>query len=292
MLYLLKSARILVQIMHGANLEHDLREYPLLKTDEQLLTMSLAAVQIGQYYLNAVSRTDSRLPLKAEKSGISLLSKADPGSVIHGKQFQKELSWDDLAKAGTYVLVHGVNGYDNYKKGLEFWDVSIASVGENKLQAGVVFVPEFDKLYYGKIGEGTYLNGHLLTDPLVQRPLRGVLIEVTDLFLIDTPDLRVARAVRAARKTILELKDKHQIEPRNIQSGGHSLGLVAEGRLDGYLSSWTGISNLPAGVVLCRARGMDVLTIEGNEWQPNILGVLVTHVPEFSEMAQRNYSAS
>lgn len=274
------------------SLEQRLESFPLLKRDEGLLAMVQAAVVIGQSFSKASTRTDQQVPVLAEKKGIERLREYNSGLVIRGKKFQKELSWDDLTKAGTYVLVHGVNGDDNYQNRLELWDVSIASVEDNKLRAGVVFVPALNKLYYGKIGEGTYLNGHQLTDPLVQRPLRGALIEVTDLFPIDTPDPRVARAVRAARKTILELKDKHQIEPRNFQSGGYSLGLVAEGRLAGYLSAWTGISNLPAGVALCRARGMDVLTIEGNKWQPNILGVLVTHVPEFSEIAQRNYRDS
>ena len=273
-------------------LEQRLENFPLLKRDEGLLAMTKAAVVIGQSFLKASTRTDQNIPLLAEKKGIERLQEYDSGLVIRGKKFREELSWDDLAKAGTYVLVHGVNGYDNYQNGLELWDVSIASVKDNKLQAGVVFVPEFNKLYYGRIGEGVYLNGHQLTDPLIQRPLRGALIEVTDLFPINTPDPRVARAVMAARKTILELKDKHQIEPRNLQSGGYSLGLVAEGGLAGYMSAWTGISNLPAGVALCRARGMNVLTTEGNKWQPNILGVLVTHVPEFSEMAQRNYRDS
>lgn len=248
-------------------LKQRLPEFPLLGSDKALLAMAQAAVEIGESFLNA-DRAGSMVPLLAEQRGANIINVFEPSSIIHGKQFQNDV---DIS-SGTHFLIHGVNGYANYTHGLENWDVSVARVRNHKIESGVVFVPEFGRLYYASLGEGAYLNGNRFK-AVPQRPFREALIEVAPLFLRGE-DMRESRAIEAIRNAIREIADTYQMTTREVQSGGKSLCELAEGKLDGYASSWTGAGNLPAGVLIAREAGVIATNIEGEEWQPGNLGVI------------------
>lgn len=268
-------------------LEQRLESFPLLERNERLYTMARAAVVIGQEFLRAPLRTDMVLPSVAEEKGIKLISSFEPGVAVYGKQNKK-----DVQTAGTYYLVHGVNGYINYRHGAEVWDVSIAWIKDDQIRSGVVYVPELNGFYYASLGEGAFFNRKPLKDPLPQRPLREALIEVAPLFDRGSQDPREAKNVRALRRTIEDLADEYPTVTREAQSGGKSLAELARGIWDAYLSSWTGKGNLPAGVAIARERGVVVTNIEGEEWQPGNLGVIAATpylYPILFERLQRHY---
>lgn len=68
------------------------------------------------------------------------------GAIIDGKD------------TSNYIVVSNICGFENYKKGLPFFVLSLALIRDNQELAAAVYQPLFDTLLVAEKGKGAYLN--------------------------------------------------------------------------------------------------------------------------------------
>jgi myo-inositol-1(or 4)-monophosphatase len=88
-----------------------------------------------------------------------LLTALVPGSTVWGEEFGFEEEGP-----GGWWLVDPVDGTTNYAFGGPYWGVSIALAVKDKLQLGVIALPDLDEIYLAEEGGGAFLNGERLAE--------------------------------------------------------------------------------------------------------------------------------
>lgn len=84
-----------------------------------------------------------------------------PGSTVFGEEFGHEGD----SPQGLWV-VDPIDGTSNYNFGSPLWGVSVGLLVGNKIELGVVFLPDIGEMYSASPGEGATCNG----EPLAQVP--------------------------------------------------------------------------------------------------------------------------
>lgn len=232
-----------------------------------LLTSIQTAIKAGKAILEVYQAADFKIEEKADKSPLTLADKRSHETIVQrlakfdipilseeGKNipFEKRKKWD------VYWLIDPLDGTKEFiKKNGEF-TVNIALIRNRKPIAGVVFLPDKDRLYFASEEIGSYrvdvcrlagfLNAQSDTNSrLIEMPdsdagnmLRG-LIELSTKLPINRPAEQPFTIVGSRSHATPELEafvEKKRREYGEVEfiSAGSSLKLclVAEGRADIY----------------------------------------------------------
>jgi len=178
-------------------------------------------------------------------------------------------------------IIDPLDGTVNYIHRSSIYTVSIAYMGENDLELGVVFAPELNELFYASKNEGAYLNKskiHVSNNS----NLSQALVETGFSY-----KLKEREKFMPLFSEILQ----HVQDTRVYGSAALELCYVACGRADGYweeysLSSW----DLAAGVLIAKEAGAIISAPSGEEFdlfKGEILAIAPSLYQEFIELINR-----
>lgn len=149
-----------------------------------------------------------------------------------------------LGDSGFTWIIDPIDGTSLFLAGLRHWCVSIAVMHNDVTVAGVVYVPLYDEMYSGSLGQGAFLNGeHLQLDgtKTIQNSLVGVGVSHRG-------------PTHYSVRVIHDLLDIGGMFYRN-GSGAFMLASVAAGRLGGYYENHIMPWDCLAGLLLVREAG-------------------------------------
>ena len=148
------------------------------------------------------------------------------------------------SKSGWTWVIDPIDGTANFVSGIPQWCVILACVKDDRTQAGVIYEPCANEMFWGEIGKGAFLNDLKLniarTSGLNQGSV-GV-------------GMNGRTATHMAADLIAELSRRGGIFFRNA-SGGLMLSYVAAGRLIGYTEPHMNAWDCLAGQLLIAEAG-------------------------------------
>ncbi len=189
---------------------------------------------------------------KAEKILIEELQQSRPaygfiveeGGVIEGSDISNK--W----------IIDPLDGTTNFLHGIPHFAISIALERDKRIEAGVVYNPITDDLYYAERGKGAFLR-----DSRLRVSGRSALNE--SIFATGIPFL--GRGGHEMFIKELEAVMNATAGVRRFGAASLDLAFVAAGRYDGYwergLSSW----DMAAGLLLVREAGGFVTDFDGRD---------------------------
>lgn len=199
--------------------------------------------------------------LQVSRKGPSdFVSRADMTAerIIHGYLEKARPGWGFLMEESgaigdqkTRFIVDPLDGTTNFLHAIPHFAVSIAAEEDGHLQAGVIFDPVKDELFYGERGSGAFLNNHRirtsgrdsLSDALlaVYLPVRG----------------RGADSIKDKQRILAQLAVlmSQSAGVRRAGSAALDLAYVASGRLDGFWEKGLCIWDVAAGILLVKEAG-------------------------------------
>ena len=152
-------------------------------------------------------------------------------------------------------ILDPIDGTTNYVHGLPYFCVALALRHGAQLQAGMVYYPYADELYWAEHGRGAFMNG---------RPLHVSATPVLDDALLTTgfpSDL--SRASDTNIEHFLALMPKTRAI-RRMGSASLDLCHVAAGRLDGFWQPTLPVWDVAPGAVIVEVAGGRVTDFAGN----------------------------
>jgi len=176
-----------------------------------------------------------------------------PDHNIYSEELDKrekgsEFSWVIDPLDGTLPYTFGISDH---------FGVSIALVKDKTPILGVIYAPKRDELYVAEHGKGAFCN-----DSKIQ------ISSIDDLnkamVAVDYGKIEREKIVDYHRKL---LSNDGVTYPVSYGCVSVSLGLVASGKLHGYLGLKLEPWDMAAAVVLNREAGGKVTTISGKEWE-------------------------
>ena len=194
----------------------------------------------------------SKADLKAEKILVEELQKARPA---YGFLLEEggEVEGTDISNRW---IIDPLDGTTNFLHGIPHFCVSLALERDRRIEAGVVYNPITDDLYYAERGKGAFLR-----DQRLRVSGRGKLEDA--LFATGIPFL--GRPGHAEFMAELEVVMAKSSGIRRFGSAALDLAFVAAGRYDGYwernLSAW----DIAAGILLVREAGGIVVDTDGRD---------------------------
>ncbi|MHB9031785.1 MAG: inositol monophosphatase family protein [Anaerolineae bacterium] len=185
----------------------------------------------------------------AEQTVMRIISEGCPSARFVTEESQQEhLALDDT----PIWLIDPLDGTTNYARGLPEFSVSIALAQYGRVQAGVVYEPLTEQLFYAEHAQGAYLNEHKLE--VSRRPLRDALV------LHDWPRQPEPRAQMADLVT--------QIAPlvdcvRSRGSAALGFCAVAAGWAEVYFQLTLQPWDVAAGLLIVEEAGGRVSSLDG-----------------------------
>lgn len=157
-------------------------------------------------------------------------------------------------------ILDPLDGTTNYVHGLPYFCVAVALRTGSLLQAGLVYHPCIDELYWAERGQGAFLNGN---------PLHVSETAVLDNALLGTgfpSDLSGVADTNIAHFLALMPKSR---AIRRLGSASLDLCGVAAGRLDGYWQPTMLIWDVAPGAIIIEEAGGRMSDFAGN---PSVYG--------------------
>ena len=194
----------------------------------------------------------SRADRKAEEIVVEELQKARPAYGFLLEE-QGEIAGGDISNRW---IVDPLDGTTNFLHGIDHFAVSIALERDRRLEAGVVYAPVHDQMYFAERGQGAFLN-----DRRVRVSSR---VDVAaSLFATGIPFL--GRPGHAEFLTELEAVMAGSAGVRRMGTASLDLAYVAAGRYDGFWESGLQPWDMAAGIVLVREAGGLVTDMGGRD---------------------------
>jgi len=194
----------------------------------------------------------SRADTMAEQILVDELKKARPG---YGFLLEEggEIAGSDTSNRW---LVDPLDGTTNFLHGIAHFAVSVALERDRKIEAGVVYEPVGDQLYFAERGQGAFLGDRRLRVSARRDPTSSIF--ATGIPFMGRPDhepfLAQLKAVMAGTAGV-----------RRFGTASLDLAFVAAGRFDGFweqgLSPW----DMAAGIILVREAGGMVTDMKGRD---------------------------
>lgn len=214
----------------------------------------LARMQPGPRATQRKERRDvvTDADLAAEAVVLDGIRRLTPGAAI----LSEEAGASGGAAAERWI-VDPLDGTVNYAAGLPWYAVSLAYQRGGATRAGVVHAPAMDFVATWAEGEGALVNGRRAA---VSRTadLGDAVVSVVLTSHFDAPTVaRTAALVRRLGETARGV--------RVIVSGGLEMCLVADGRLDGFVSLRADAVSHAAAMPLLRAAGGRITRPDGAE---------------------------
>jgi myo-inositol-1(or 4)-monophosphatase len=183
-----------------------------------------------RYLMDAIAKERPAASILSEESGAS------------GRQDAEEV-W----------IMDPLDGTRNYVEGIPFFCVSIGMVRSGRAEAGAIYDPVHDEMFYARRGAGAFVNG---------APIR-----VSDDESIDDGIISVAWVKRKAeRSDFVSYIDEISSDTsyfRRYGSAALAMAYVACGRSDGYLQGGLNPWDVAAGVVIIEEAGGVVTDFDG-----------------------------
>lgn len=162
-----------------------------------------------------------------------------------GESVLSEESGPQGDSGGTWII-DPLDGTTNFAHGVPIFSVSIAYTVEGHLQAGVVFDPMRDEMFYASAGEGAYLNERRLQVSDTDR------LEVSLMVTGFPYEVWVSQANNLDHFSDFALRT-HGV--RRTGSAALDLAYVAAGRFEGYWEISVYPWDWAAGALLVREAG-------------------------------------
>jgi myo-inositol-1(or 4)-monophosphatase len=243
-----------------------------------LLTVMVAAVQkagramrrdFGEVEQLQVARKGpadfvSKADTKAERILVDELQKARPaygfvleeGGVVDGSDISNR--W----------IIDPLDGTTNFLHGIAHFAISVALERDRRIEAGVVYNPITDELYFAERGKGAFVGDRRLR--VSGRENIDDCIFATGIPFLGKPDhdifMAEMKAVMAGSAGI-----------RRFGAASLDLAFVAAGRFDGYwernLQSW----DIAAGLLLVREAGGIAVDLDGRDKMLETGGIVATN---------------
>jgi myo-inositol-1(or 4)-monophosphatase len=152
-------------------------------------------------------------------------------------------------------ILDPVDGTTNYVHGLPYFCVALALRQGPQLQAGLVYHPYVDELYWAERGQGAFMNG---------RPLHVSSTSVLDDALLTTGfPSELSRAPDTNIEHFLALMPRARAI-RRMGSASLDLCNVAAGRLDGFWQPTMLVWDVAPGAIIVEEAGGRVSDFAGN----------------------------
>ncbi len=179
-----------------------------------------------------------------------------PGAVDRQLASESERTRVKSTEPPYQWLIDPLDGTTNFAHGLPFFSVSIALMQGQSVQFGLVYEPQRDELFQAVRGEGSTLNGDLVSVSKTRELGESLLVTGFPYDIRTNPDNNLDHYNHLAVRSR---------GVRRLGSAALDLAYVAAGRLDGYwelrLNPW----DWAAGVLLVQEAGGKVSTFTGNE---------------------------
>lgn len=236
---------------------------------------------------NAVQRASRRLLRDFAEVEQLQVSIKGPGDFVSQADLRAEQSLrDDLAKArpGYAFLMeesgaHGsenwawrwvidpLDGTSNFLHGIPHWSISVALErrlpdGASELQAGVVYAPVVDEMFWAEKGAGAFVNDRRLRVSARRDMLQAMLGT-------GIPFASSSAAMRSAYASTLDALMPRIAGVRRFGAASLDLAWVAAGRFDGFwelrLKPW----DMAAGILIVREAGGYATDPQGGDPRPS-----------------------
>lgn len=164
------------------------------------------------------------------------------------KQNNSDYSWVVDPLDGTLPYTFGISDH---------FGVSIALVKGKTPVVGVIYAPKRNELYVAELNGGAFLNGSPIKVAAVDDINKAMIGVDYGLYSRDNI-INYQRKLLAADGVTY---------PVSYACASVSLGLVANGKLQGYYALKLEPWDMAAGVIITREAGAKVTNIEGKEWE-------------------------
>ena len=153
-------------------------------------------------------------------------------------------------------IIDPIDGTTNFLHGNPNFAISIAAEVNKKLEAGIIYSPITDELFFAERGQGAFLN-----DRRIRIAKRNKLSES----IIVTGIPHIGRGDQS--EFISEIKEIMTEVAGIRRSGSAALDLawVASGRYDGYWEKGLSIWDIAAGIIILREAGGTITGLDGSE---------------------------
>lgn len=182
-----------------------------------------------------------------EKSLIECIRQMCPSHRI----ISEEGYGDDVQDESGYIwTIDPIDGTANYVKQQDNFGTMIGLFHNGEPLAGYLYTPVNDKLIYGIVGKGAFIN---------ETPLVPLLVEsLADSFLVTNNEFLL--------RNDLNLQAIHQVSFGSRAYGASIMEFMAliEGKASAYVMSHLKVWDFAAGWAICEAMGITCSTAEGN----------------------------
>lgn len=200
----------------------------------------------------------------AQRRVIEVIEASYPNDAIVGEE-------DDALKTvpetGPAWIIDPIDGTNNFVNGIRVWATAVAAVIDGEPVASAVVMPAVGDTYTAD-RETAYRNGTPITVSEIDRPELSTVVPM----LWWDRDSRDAYA--AATREIVQRFD----DLRRFGSAQATLAMIADGAVEGGVTDlaappWDSV----AGVHLVRNAGGRVTDIDGNRWQVDSQGMVISN---------------
>ena len=190
--------------------------------------------------------------IRTQKIIIDELIKAKPDWSFDAEEDNNSIS----KSTNNKFIIDPIDGTTNFLHGNPNFAISIAAEIDNRLEAGIIYSPITDELFFADRGKGAYLNDRRLR--VAKRNKLSESVIVTGIPHIGRGD---------QSKFIKEIEELMPKVAGIRRSGSAALDLawVAAGRYDGFWETGLSIWDIAAGIIIIRESGGIVTGIDGSE---------------------------
>ena len=190
--------------------------------------------------------------IRTQKIIIEELIKAKPDWSFLAEEKSDQTS----QQSKNRFIIDPIDGTTNFLHGNPNFAISIAAEIEGRLEAGIVYCPIYDELFFAERGKGAYLNDRRLR--IAKRNRLSEALVVTGIPHLGRGNIE---------KFINEIK---QIMPevsgiRRSGSAALDIAWVAAGRYDAYWEKGLSLWDIAAGIVIIREAGGVITGFDGDE---------------------------
>lgn len=223
-------------------------DWDLVKTDPVFQGVMKGVIKAGRMLhknLNTPGLVNAEADrASSERSIASSIRGVSPQDSIFGKSIPIT---DDHTK-GTVWLVNGIDGIVNYRAKIGSFDVAVAQIENGLPIRSVAYDFQNGEMFYAAKGQGSFFNGKRMQVSEADT-WKDAVVSFAPLFVREGHEREDHRLVNAAWKIREVLGRKYHMQLREYQAGILELCWIADGRMQGFVSSWTTPPNLVSGVL-------------------------------------------
>ena len=173
------------------------------------------------------------------------------------------------------MIVDSLDGTVNFACGNPLFALCIALLKGKRIEAGVIYCPAINELYFAEKGKGAFLNGKR--------------ISVSETGELGSSYLYLCEGGEKNRNITAELLNKvypEVLDVRKLGSAGIEAAWVALGRGDAYITTSIEPWDVAPGVLIVKEAGGKVSDFNGNEWKPERSNMIFSNKKLHSKLVE------